>query len=501
MVLLAGFIVGCGLRWWVLRSRLGYVDLDEATVGLQARWFSARPMVFFPAQSYGGTLETTLVWILHGIGADGPIAMKLVPALLHLVAAVIVWRIALRVIDSRTGQLAAPILLWCGSGWTVWESTKERGFYGVGIVLATLLVLLAMRLVESGEMRDVLAFGIVIGLAIWTTPLLALVALPCGAWIAVRRPSVIRRLPVIAAAAAGSALPWLVWNVRHGFDSLEQGGAFPLSLIDRARDGVDKVPALFVATHVPDPLAGWPESPNWSTDLPTWFTLVLLVVLIGLAHHRTRARAPGLLATLIVGYLTLYPLFIATANVRDDLRYLYFLTPWLAVAIAALLPEVSTPRGRAALTATVVAGATIGSSIALARMNGDAARPNLFLSRPGLESVIERLDEEGVKVAITDAAGNQITYLSRGRIEASSFAAPRFRDLERLTLDRLPSTYVLYEHSPFVAQLVDYLERAGIGYRRERHGSWVVVFIDRWLPPWHAGLRAEFSGEIVEPPR
>ena len=96
MVLLAGFIAGCVLRWWVLRSRLGYLDLDEATVGLQARWFSNTPMVFFPGQAYGGTLETMLVWILHGIRADGPIAMKLVPSLLHLVAAVIVWRIALR---------------------------------------------------------------------------------------------------------------------------------------------------------------------------------------------------------------------------------------------------------------------------------------------------------------------------------------------------------------------------------------------------------------------
>ncbi len=450
MVLLVGFVVGCGLRWWVLRSRLGYVDLDEATVGLQARWFSARPMVFFPEQSYGGTLETMFVWILHGVGADGPIAMKLVPALLHLVAAVIVWRIALRVIDSRTGQLAAPILLWCGSGWTVWESTKERGFYGVGIVLATLMVLLAMRLVESGALRDAVAFGIVIGLALWTTPLLALVALPCGAWIAVRRPSVIRKLPVMAAAAVAGALPWLVWNVQHGFDSLEQRAAFPLSLVERARDGVDKVPALFGASHVPDPLAGWPDLPNWSADLPTWFTLVLLVVLVGIAHYRTRARAPGLLATLIVGYLVLYPMFTATANVRDDLRYLYFLTPWLAVAVAALLPEVSTPRVRAVLGATVVAGATIGSSIALGRMNGDAAQPNLFLSRPGLESVIERLDEEGVTVAITDDAGNQITYLSHGRIEASSFEVPRFRHLEQLTLDRQPSTYVLYEHSVFV---------------------------------------------------
>ncbi len=494
LVLLAGFIAGCGLRWWVLRSRLGYLDLDEATVGLQARWFSESPMVFFPGQGYGGTLETMLVSILDGIGADGPIAMKLVPALLHLVAAVIVWRIALRLIDSRAGQLAAPILLWCGSAWTVWQSTKERGFYGVGIVLATLLVLLAMRLVESDATSDALAFGIAAGLAVWTTPLLVLVALPCSAWIAVRRPSVIRKLPVIAAAALVGALPWLVWNVRHGFASFEQTQAFSVPLVDRALSGVNKLPALLDATYSLDAL---PRPLGW----PTLFTLMVLVALVVIAHCRTRARAPGLLATLIVGYLALYPLLNATVTVGGDLRYLYFLTPWLALAVAALLPDVSTPRARALLVATVVAGATVASAVALARLNHVAGESKTNLSRPGLESVIDRLLEEDVDFAITDIAGNQITYLSDGRIEASSFAFPRFPHLERLALRPHPSTYVLYEDSAYEDQLVDYLERTGTPYRIERYGSWVVVFIDQWVPPWQAELREVFTGEVVGPPR
>ena len=174
-----------------------------------------------------------------------------------------------------------------------------------------------------------------------------------------RRPSVIRKLPVMAAAAVGGALPWLVWNVQHGFDSLEQPPrGFPpfarRTCVGRRGQGA----CVVRRQSCPYLLVGWPDSlPNWSADLPTWFTLVLLVVLVGIADYRTRARAPGLLATLIVGYLVLYPMFTATANVRDDLRYLYFLTPWLAVAVAALLPEVSTPRVRAVLGATVVAGA------------------------------------------------------------------------------------------------------------------------------------------------
>lgn len=48
------FVLGSVLRVWVLGSPLGDVDLDEATVGLQARGFlDGSPAVFFPGQSPG----------------------------------------------------------------------------------------------------------------------------------------------------------------------------------------------------------------------------------------------------------------------------------------------------------------------------------------------------------------------------------------------------------------------------------------------------------------
>ena len=55
-------VAGVAMRWWVLASALGGADLDEATVGVQARMFADGHLsVFFLHQPYGGTLETALV--------------------------------------------------------------------------------------------------------------------------------------------------------------------------------------------------------------------------------------------------------------------------------------------------------------------------------------------------------------------------------------------------------------------------------------------------------
>ena len=63
------FLAGVGLRWYLLTTDLAYVDVDEATIGLQARDFLTSPDVFFPAQPYGGSLEVPFVAVL---GESGP---------------------------------------------------------------------------------------------------------------------------------------------------------------------------------------------------------------------------------------------------------------------------------------------------------------------------------------------------------------------------------------------------------------------------------------------
>ena len=87
---------------------------------------------------------------------------------------------------------------------------------------ARLLVLLALRAVErptSCGWRRSASFS---GLAFWETEQIVPVALPVIGWTIWRRPRVLRaRVGGVGAAAIG-ALPWLVWNARHGWASLNQ---------------------------------------------------------------------------------------------------------------------------------------------------------------------------------------------------------------------------------------------------------------------------------------
>ena len=165
-VVAATFVAGVVLRIWVLGSPLGDVDIDEATMGLQAQAFlDGHPAVFFPTQGYGGTAETALVAAAFAVFGEGWLALKRVALVLHLAAAVLTWRAACRLTSSTLGRLTPPMLLWVGSAYGIWESTKARGFYGVAIVLAAAVLLLVARLHEHPSRIDMAGLGLCLGLA------------------------------------------------------------------------------------------------------------------------------------------------------------------------------------------------------------------------------------------------------------------------------------------------------------------------------------------------
>ena len=288
VVLATALVAGFVLRWNVLDSSLGYVDWDEATAGILARDFFHDPSAFFPQQAYGGTAEIIIVAVLAQLGADGALALKLVPLALHLAAAVICWRITIRVIPHRLGQLAVPVIMWCWPAYAVWASTKERGFYGAAIVLAAALVLLVLHADDDPSPRRVAILGLAVGFAVWTTPLLMFVIVPSLAWLSVRQYAAWRRLPFAALGAAVGAAPWIVWNLFNEWESLEQPSALGVSVATRADLAAHRMPGLFGFETPFDP----------DRDLvPGAFVLTVIVVLalLAVATWRTRQRAPALL--------------------------------------------------------------------------------------------------------------------------------------------------------------------------------------------------------------
>jgi hypothetical protein len=546
-VLAVAFVAGVVQRWWVLAGPLGYVDLDEAAVGIQAQRFGSHPQAFFPGQDYGGTLETSLVAVVQKVFGTGPLPLKASALLLHLLACVLVWRAAQRVVPSRLGRLAAPVLLWCGPAAGVWESTKERGFYGASIVLVAALVLVAARLDERPTRADAVAFGLLVGLGWWTTPLVMLAAVPATGWLLVRRPGLWRLVVPVGAAAVVGALPWILSNVADGGGSLLQPADFGSDFGSRLGDGLAKLSVL-IGLETP-----WHDE-RALVPAARVVAVVVVVVAVVVGGLRSRARAPGLVAAVVVGYLALYPSANSAGSVGPDPRYLYLLLPPLALALASLLPDPRPPADDLLLVepggsapsdgpgpelaafdpvpasglsglvtrpdGSIPSGAVLSASpsasapwlllaatvvvVAMAAwglVGMDAVRDTdvRFLHAPGTNEVIDLLEARNVRVATTDLLGTQITYATDGRIRASSFAVPRFDDLERAALVRRPSTYVL-QRGLFgnVDRFERWLTERGVGFERVDRGVWVVLFLDRWVPPWEPNL--SMFGIVVKPP-
>ena len=105
-----GAVAGAALRVWAVLLPQGALDADEAVVGLMTHKILHGTLpVFFPGQGYGGTQEAFLA--APFVAAFGLYAwtIRIVVVLLWAAAAVLVWRIGLRVLDERRAVIAAVL--------------------------------------------------------------------------------------------------------------------------------------------------------------------------------------------------------------------------------------------------------------------------------------------------------------------------------------------------------------------------------------------------------
>lgn len=231
LVLAAG--LGTAIRlWYVFHDAL---NSDEASVGLAAQHIlHGQFTAFFPGQLYGGA-EPYLTAALFAAFGQSALMVKLTPLLLSLVAALLMWRIARRLVSD--GQIAAlaGVLVWVAPVAVAWNSTVERGFRGVTMACGLAAILFALRCLD-GRRRylDVVAMGLFLGVGWWSSPEIAYFLVPIGLLLigAVVVSPAGRRIVVwvprffVALAAVGlGALPWLWVNI-PGFRSL-QASSFP----------------------------------------------------------------------------------------------------------------------------------------------------------------------------------------------------------------------------------------------------------------------------------
>lgn len=395
LVLLAAGM-GLFLRIWLINQPAGALDSDEAIPGLMAlHLLRGEFSPFYWAQAYGGTAEIAVVAAAFKIFGPSVAALKLVPAFLHAISALLVWRIGARAVDETTGGVAGA-LFWIFPAGFVWMSIKERGFYGISLALALGAVLLCMRLEERGSWGDFTLLGLCAGLAWWGTPQSALLVVPALAWLLLRSSWFRWRVPALSVGIAIGALPYLVHNMRYGWPSLDatrpllEAGPYRAHL----QGFIERALPMVLGFRVP-----W--SGEWLIPDPVGAVSTgafLGGVLISIVEGAWRRRWPLVLLGAVV---ILYPFLFSFSSYAwfvDEPRYLVMLSPALAIFLAYFA-------ARWRLEAVVLVVALLLTALGLARLNQFEGRPyqvGEIRVPPDLGPLIQALEERDVGHAFAD---------------------------------------------------------------------------------------------------
>jgi 4-amino-4-deoxy-L-arabinose transferase-like glycosyltransferase len=484
---LAG-IAGIVLRVWTYRATFGTPNGDEAVVGLMTRHITHGDVpAFYWGQAYGGSQEAVLTAPLFVVAGSSWLALRVIPILLSAVTALLVWRVGRRTIGEPAAAVAAA-LFWIWPPFVVFQLTHQQGFYASNVFYCSLLLLLALRVVEQPTRSRVGVFGLVSGLAFWQTAQIVPVLAGIIAWTIWKQPRSLRNLWVAAPLAALGALPWIVWNANHHWESLAQPSYG------------DKLHSLrLLASPVLPMMAGLRAPFSAELLLPAPLTYLIYLSLIALfvygAVKAGRTNA-SLLYVVTLVFPVIYVISPKTSWAVGTPRFISVLAPVLVLLLAQVarsyVPAVA-----------LLAVALAVSVVTLQRMD------DWFRSEPAhvtqaqglgprhavqwvprdLSPLVRTLDSLGLHDVYTDYwLAYRLDFDSKERITAveSNASALMFERGQAIPLDHGDVRRPQYERKVrrarhgfvFYRQTVDSVPYLGAlerhGYRRHAAGEYVV---------------------------
>jgi hypothetical protein len=378
---LAG-IAGIVFRVWVYRSVMGTPDSDEAVVGLLTRHIlDGQLPTFFWGMHYGGIQEPLVTAPLFYLFGSSWLALRIVPIVLYALAALLVWRVGRRTIGEPAASVAGA-LFWIWPAYDLQQVTHQHGYYGSAVFYCPLLILLALRIVERPDAVRVGLFGLVLGLAFWETSQIVPIAIPLIAWTVWRQPRCLRSLPVAVPLAVLGALPWIVWNVRHDWASLDVSYGAHSTYWHRLR--------IFASPLLPM-ILGVRQPGTQARILPAALTFLVYAVLIALFVYgavKTRRRNASVLYAIAIVFPFIYAISEWTIESGDP-RYLVVFTPLLPLLFA----QLATTRARG--VALLALGCTVSFVILHNAYNQIGAQPQRDPPRD-FRPLIATLDRLGI---------------------------------------------------------------------------------------------------------
>ena len=416
-------------------------------------------------------------------------ALRIVPIALTALAAVLVWRVGRRTIGEPAAKVAG-ILFWVWPPFAIYKLTHQSGFYTSDVVYAALLVLLALRVVERPDRVRVGLLGLVLGLSWWQSSQVVPVAVPVIAWTIWKQPRCLRNVWLALPLAALGALPWLVFNIHHDWQSLNILSAqADKTYGDRLR--------VFVSPLLPMTLglrATWTQA----LLLPSAVTYLIYAAILGafgFGAYRALRRNASLLYLIVLVFPFVYAISGWTYADTEP-RYLMALMPILAL----LLAQVAR---RFVAAVALLACACALSLVNLQRMNTVALLPQTYPpANRSMAPLVSALDRLGIDRVY---AGYEIAYRldfdTKERIVAVLNKSPlvfadgqatprpgpgfiRWPAYDRIVRAALHA-FVFYRQEVPASTVVPQLRR--FGYRSYPAGPYYVVYV----PPSHTPGRAE----------
>ena len=343
IVVIAG-LVGLGLRAWLIFHFP--TTSDEAVVGLIAQGaLHGHVTAFYWGQQYGGTLEPDIIGLFFLVFGQNGWTEGLALGSLSAVAAVLTWRVTLRLVPVPRVALLAGALTWAAPEVVVADSVRTYGFRGVTLVCGLTMLLLALRVLDGHRrLIEFAGLGLAAGIGWWSSPEAAYYALPTviivvSACIGTPRPRWRSWLP--AATVAVSALlvgasPWIWANLRSGFASLNitprRGGP--------SHPGVAGRLGIFFRDQLPMSVGlrrafggGWLITAGGTWLQRAALVVVCVAIVVALLLCLARGGRTRYLGVAIVAFPFLFVLSPAAWNWQDG-RYDSYLAPLLAMTLA-----------------------------------------------------------------------------------------------------------------------------------------------------------------------
>jgi hypothetical protein len=443
-VVILAIAFGAFVRLWVLFHQP--ISSDEANAGMLAEQIlRGHFQAFYPGQVYGGA-EFYVLAVVIAIGGHTSFTLHLEPILFSVAAAVLLWRVTVRLVRSRWLAALTGAVVFAAPEVNIATSSVYQG-RGLTLVCGLLCTLYGLRLLDEPRsmqsrkgLIDCGVLGLAAGLGWWSMPefgyfLPAAVLLAIAAFVVRREGVFIRerlvRVGLVVAMFVLGALPWIWSNLKSNFASLH------VSSFTGAQGGLW---AQLSSHFHPFMLYVLPmqlglreqETGSWFGGAAiSWIVAVLAFSLVawGLLvciwkRGRSKAIAVGVLC-----FPVLYSTNPGTWFWQDG-RYAVYLFSLLALPVAIGLDELAfwlrarswsrlLHRGEAAMSLAVVVSLAL-ASIAF----GDATGVRVTSIARGwgspdsrTEAAIDSLESAGITYGYADYwVAYKLDYLSDGRL-------------------------------------------------------------------------------------